>query len=196
MPRVIILPKLLSPWPITPIDSLCTQTEKKKTFLKVPFYLMDEVSLFFLESNYILTLIRFLAISTPAHQDSGFLTLLQTFGFSGLELQLDDVWYSVPCPKGMLVVNVGEQLAAMSNNRFKATIHRVLDIGQDRLKIHKPCCIHLWQSIFIAGSLTHFFTSLVWMPISISRFQSLFCGLAKMSMAWMRMKSSLMDHFC
>jgi isopenicillin N synthase-like dioxygenase len=31
-----------------------------------------------------------------------------------------------------LVVNVGEQLAAMSNERFKATIHRVLDIGKDR----------------------------------------------------------------
>ena len=71
-------------------------------------------------------------MSTPPHQDSGFLTLLQTFGFPGLELELDGVWYSVPCPKGMLVVNVGEQLSAMSNNRFKATIHRVLDIGQDR----------------------------------------------------------------
>ena len=71
-------------------------------------------------------------MSTPPHKDSGFLTLLQTFGFPGLELELDGVWYSVPCPKGMLVVNVGEQLSAMSNNRFKATIHRVLDIGQDR----------------------------------------------------------------
>ncbi len=74
----------------------------------------------------------FLAISTPAHQDSGFLTLLQTFGFTGLELELDGVWYSVPPTPGTLVINVGEQLAAMSNNRFKATIHRVLDIGKDR----------------------------------------------------------------
>ena len=76
-------------------------------------------------------------MSTPPHQDSGFLTLLQTFGFPGLELELDGVWYSVPCPKGMLVVNVGEQLSAMSNNRFKATIHRVLDIGQDRYVLMK-----------------------------------------------------------
>ncbi len=64
--------------------------------------------------------------------DSGFLTLLQTFGFVGLELELDGVWYAVPPKKGTLVINVGEQLAAMSNNRFKATIHRVLDIGKDR----------------------------------------------------------------
>ncbi len=33
---------------------------------------------------------------------------------------------------GTLIVNVGEQLSAMSNERFKATIHRVLDIGRDR----------------------------------------------------------------
>ena len=34
-------------------------------------------------------------ISTPSHQDSGFLTLLQTFGFPGLEIQLDGEWFSV-----------------------------------------------------------------------------------------------------
>ena len=37
-----------------------------------------------------------------------------------------------PKPGGTLIVNVGEQLSAMSNERFKATIHRVLDIGKDR----------------------------------------------------------------
>ena len=37
-----------------------------------------------------------------------------------------------PKPGGTLIVNVGEQLSAMSNDRFKATIHRVLDIGKDR----------------------------------------------------------------
>ena len=81
-------------------------------------------------------------ISTPAHQDSGFLTLLQTFDYAGLELELDGVWYSVPCPKNTLVVNVGEQLSAMSNHRFKATTHRVLDIDQDRFSnpfFYSPC---------------------------------------------------------
>ena len=70
------------------------------------------------------------------------MTLLQTFENPGLELELDGIWYTVPCPKGMLVVNVGEQLAAMSNNRFKATIHRVLDIGKDRFSnpfFYSPC---------------------------------------------------------
>ena len=34
-------------------------------------------------------------MSTPAHQDSGFLTLLQTFGYPGLEILLGDEWLSV-----------------------------------------------------------------------------------------------------
>ena len=45
-----------------------------------------------------------------------------------------DAWQVSKFPErgGTLVINVGEQLSAMSNNRFKATIHRVLDIGKDR----------------------------------------------------------------
>ena len=74
----------------------------------------------------------FAVISTPAHADSGGITLLQTFGYSGLELMLDDKWYQVPVIEDCLVVNVGEYMSRMSNNRFKATIHRVMDIGQDR----------------------------------------------------------------
>ena len=68
--------------------------------------------------------------------------MLQTFDYAGLELELDGVWYSVPCPKNTLVVNVGEQLSAMSNHRFKATTHRVLDIDQDRFSnpfFYSPC---------------------------------------------------------
>ena len=71
-------------------------------------------------------------ISTPAHADSGILTLLQTFGNPGLEMELDGKWYQVPNIPGCLIVNIGETLARMSNGRFKATIHRVIDINQDR----------------------------------------------------------------
>ena len=75
----------------------------------------------------------FPVISTPAHQDSGYLTILNTFGYPGLELKVDETWYSVPVQEpGTLVVNLGEQMTNMSNGRFKATIHRVIDIGRDR----------------------------------------------------------------
>ena len=45
---------------------------------------------------------------------------------------LDNKWYQVPPIEDCLVVNVGEYMSRMSNNRFKATIHRVMDIGRNR----------------------------------------------------------------
>ena len=49
-------------------------------------------------------------ISTGAHVDSGFLTLLETFGQPGLELELEGEWRSVLVSQNLLVVNIGEQL--------------------------------------------------------------------------------------
>eukprot|EP00095_Tigriopus_kingsejongensis_P002555 maker-scaffold309_size213625-snap-gene-1.22 protein:Tk02555 transcript:maker-scaffold309_size213625-snap-gene-1.22-mRNA-1 annotation:"2og-fe oxygenase" len=71
-------------------------------------------------------------ISTPAHADSGFLTLLQTFNYPGLEIEVNGEWFAVPPNPETLVVNIGEQMAEMSNGRFKATVHRVMDIGATR----------------------------------------------------------------
>lgn len=82
-------------------------------------------------------------ISTGAHADSGFLTLLETFGQPGLELLLDGAWRPVPPSPNLIIVNIGEQLARMSRGRFKATIHRVLDIGMDRVSMpffYEPHC--------------------------------------------------------
>ena len=60
------------------------------------------------------------------------MTLLQTFDYPGLEILVEGKWYSVPPVKDALVVNLGEQMTKMSNGRFKATVHRVIDIGKDR----------------------------------------------------------------
>ncbi|XP_023324762.1 probable iron/ascorbate oxidoreductase DDB_G0283291 [Eurytemora carolleeae] len=82
-------------------------------------------------------------ISTGAHVDSGFLTLLETFGQPGLELELDGDWRSVLVSQNLLVVNIGEQLARMSCGAFRATIHRVVDIGKDRISMpffYEPHC--------------------------------------------------------
>ena len=49
-------------------------------------------------------------ISTGAHADSGFLTILETFGQAGLELQIEGEWRPIPPCPGLLVVNIGEQL--------------------------------------------------------------------------------------
>jgi len=82
-------------------------------------------------------------ISTGAHADSGFLTILETFGQPGLELQINGAWRPVPPSPNLLIVNIGEQLARMSCGKFKATIHRVVDIGRDRISMpffHEPFC--------------------------------------------------------
>ena len=75
-------------------------------------------------------------VTTPDHTDSNFLTLLYTFNFRGLEVMTaDGSWAAVdPRPKS-LVMNIGDVFSRMMGGRFKATRHRVLDIGVDRFSV-------------------------------------------------------------
>ena len=70
-------------------------------------------------------------------------------------------------PGGLLVVNVGEQLSAMSNNRFKATIHRVLDIGQDRYVLITNEYMTYNDPFLSIDFPIHSFMNHVWMPTSM-----------------------------
>ena len=75
-------------------------------------------------------------LTTPDHTDSNFLTLLITFNYVGLErLSPDGKWVAVDPRPGSLIMNIGDLLDRMTGNRFKATHHRVLDIGVDRYSI-------------------------------------------------------------
>ncbi len=70
------------------------------------------------------------------HIDSTFVTLLITFGYSGLEIQNEnDEWVKVAPRPGSLVVNIGDLLSRMTKRRFKATKHRVRDTGGDRYSV-------------------------------------------------------------
>ena len=72
-------------------------------------------------------------LTCEEHCDSGFVTLLVTFSFPGLEyLREDGTWASIAPRPGSLVVNIGELLARLTNGRLKATYHRVRDIGKKR----------------------------------------------------------------
>lgn len=75
-------------------------------------------------------------VTTPDHTDSNFLTLLYTFDYKGLEVVTGDgKWAAVePRPKS-LVMNIGDVFSRMMGGRFKATRHRVLDIGVDRYSV-------------------------------------------------------------
>ena len=79
-------------------------------------------------------LIRYPAVSEPrpdqlgcgAHSDYGCVTLLLTDGAPGL--QLADVaghWHDVIAPPDCFIVNLGDMLARWTNDRYRATVHRV-----------------------------------------------------------------------
>jgi isopenicillin N synthase-like dioxygenase len=71
-------------------------------------------------------------LTTPAHTDSVFLTILTTFGYPGLQVLHEGKYRSVKPIKNHLVVNLGDVLSRATNFKLKATSHRVLDIGIER----------------------------------------------------------------
>lgn len=74
-----------------------------------------------------------LKLTTDAHADTGFVTLLSTFSTPGLQIMMPDGKYrSVKPEKNHLVVNLGTLLSKATNYKLKATMHRVVDIGKER----------------------------------------------------------------
>jgi isopenicillin N synthase-like dioxygenase len=61
------------------------------------------------------------------HHDAGFLTILLQHGVGGLQaLNPDGEWIDVPPTPGSFVINLGENLQALTGNYFVATMHRVI----------------------------------------------------------------------
>mmetsp|Transcript_8744 Transcript_8744/g.10000 ORF Transcript_8744/g.10000 Transcript_8744/m.10000 type:complete len:352 (+) Transcript_8744:432-1487(+) len=73
-----------------------------------------------------------LKLTTPEHADSGVLTMLVTFGYPGLQVEIDGEYRSIKPVSNAVVVNLGGLLSRLSNYKLKATMHRVLDIGRER----------------------------------------------------------------
>lgn len=72
-------------------------------------------------------------MTTPIHTDSGFLTLLSTFNYTGLQVNtVDNKFVSVKPKPNVIVVNLGDMFSRITGYTLKATKHRVLDIGVDR----------------------------------------------------------------
>ena len=61
-----------------------------------------------------------------AHSDYGCITLLHTDGTPGLQLRaVNGEWRDVIAPPGSFIVNLGDMLARWTNDRYRATVHRV-----------------------------------------------------------------------
>jgi isopenicillin N synthase-like dioxygenase len=78
---------------------------------------------------------RFYVNGAP-HVDSGFLTLLAQDGVAGLQARhLDGTWLDVPPLEDGLAVNFGKVLERWSGGRIRATEHRVIGNGLERMSI-------------------------------------------------------------
>ncbi|KAI4337964.1 hypothetical protein L6164_016325 [Bauhinia variegata] len=77
-----------------------------------------------------------LALGMPPHSDHGLLTLLTQNGVGGLQVKHQGKWVKVdPLPK-CLLVNIADQLEAVSNGRYKSVLHRaVLDNRDTRISV-------------------------------------------------------------
>ncbi len=66
------------------------------------------------------------------HTDPGLLTLLLQDSTGGLQTQLrDGTWIAVPPNVHSVVVNLGDALQVLSNDRYRAAVHRVLPMQNE-----------------------------------------------------------------
>ncbi|KAK1379853.1 1-aminocyclopropane-1-carboxylate oxidase-like [Heracleum sosnowskyi] len=67
-----------------------------------------------------------LTLGATKHTDGGFLTILLQDQIGGLQILHQDHWIDVPPLPGALIVNIGDLLQLITNDRFKSVEHRVV----------------------------------------------------------------------
>lgn len=66
-----------------------------------------------------------LTVGLPRHSDNDFLTVLLQDQIGGLQVLHQDHWVDVPPTPGALVLNIGDLLQLLSNDKSKSSEHRV-----------------------------------------------------------------------
>ncbi len=78
-------------------------------------------------------------LGAGAHSDWGLLTLLLQDDVGGLEVRnADGQWISAPPIEGSYIINLGEMLPVITNDLYKATMHRVLNNNSDKVRYSCP----------------------------------------------------------
>ncbi len=87
------------------------------------------------------------SIRAGAHEDINLITLLLGAEEGGLQLlSRDGEWLPISPPEGAVVVNVGDMLQRLTNNRLPSTTHRVMNPPPERRHIPRysmPFFLHL-----------------------------------------------------
>ncbi len=74
------------------------------------------------------------AVRAAAHGDINLITLLMGVNAEGLQAQtLDGEWIPVVPGENQIVINVGDMLERLTNNRLRSTQHRVINPPKDQL---------------------------------------------------------------
>jgi isopenicillin N synthase-like dioxygenase len=112
------------------------------------------------DGNSVLRLLHYPPISREAdgiragaHEDINLITLLLGAEEAGLQLLgKDGQWLAIDPPPGALVVNVGDMLQRLTNNRLPSTTHRVVNPPPERRHIPRysmPFFLHLASDFLI-----------------------------------------------
>jgi isopenicillin N synthase-like dioxygenase len=73
------------------------------------------------------------AIRAEQHEDINLITLLVGASAEGLQiLNKQNQWLDVTAPEDSIVVNVGDMLQRLTNNRLKSTTHRVINPPREK----------------------------------------------------------------
>lgn len=76
------------------------------------------------------------AVRAAAHGDINLITLLMGASAEGLQiLRKDGVWIEVTASPDQIVVNVGDMLERLTNNKLKSTVHRVVNPPRELLNL-------------------------------------------------------------
>ncbi|XP_022942324.1 1-aminocyclopropane-1-carboxylate oxidase homolog 1-like isoform X3 [Cucurbita moschata] len=67
-----------------------------------------------------------LAIGTSEHTDNSFITVLLQDHIGGLQIRHENNWVDIPPVAGALVVNIGDLMQLITNDKFRSVKHRVL----------------------------------------------------------------------
>lgn len=76
-----------------------------------------------------------LAVGINKHADNDILTILLQDEVGGLQVLHNDLWYDVPHIPGALVINTGDLLQLLSNDKYKSVIHRVQSKKDGRISV-------------------------------------------------------------